>query len=109
MILGNRSTTGGSSQRAVRGALRAPRQTRLGCAKSRCTLQCITHAEPVTVRLLAGRPTPEGARPAALVLDACPPERSAGLHLRARAALGPAPAAEEMTGPGPVPAVSKPT
>ncbi|MFF8786710.1 hypothetical protein [Streptomyces sp. NPDC015125] len=49
-----------------------------------------------TVRLLANRPTPEGARLAALVLDACPPERAVGLHQRARAALGPAPAAEEI-------------
>lgn len=49
-----------------------------------------------TVRLLAGRPTPEGARLAALVLDTCPPERAADLDLRARAALGPAPSAHEI-------------
>ncbi|WP_063835832.1 hypothetical protein [Streptomyces mutabilis] len=42
------------------------------------------------------RPTPEGARLAALVLDACPPERATGLHQRAHAALGPAPAAAEI-------------
>ncbi|MFG2359707.1 hypothetical protein [Streptomyces sp. NPDC048521] len=53
-------------------------------------------AVEATVRLLAGRPTPEGARLAALVLEACPPERAAGLHQRALAALGPAPAAEEL-------------
>lgn len=52
-------------------------------------------AVEATVRLLAGRPTPEGARLAALVLDTCPPER-AGLDQRARAALGPAPAADEI-------------
>ncbi|MFE0775388.1 hypothetical protein [Streptomyces sp. NPDC058861] len=49
-----------------------------------------------TVRLLAGRPTPEAARLAALVLDACPPDRAAALHPRARAALGPAPTAAEL-------------
>ncbi|MCF4137147.1 hypothetical protein L1856_10620 [Streptomyces sp. Tue 6430] len=48
------------------------------------------------MRLLAGRPTPEGARPAVLVLDACPPERATSLHHRAHAALGPAPSAEEI-------------
>ncbi|MDX3695024.1 hypothetical protein PV726_32740 [Streptomyces europaeiscabiei] len=53
-------------------------------------------AVEVTVRLLAGRPTPEGARLAALVLDTCPPERAADLDLRARAALGPAPSAHEI-------------
>jgi hypothetical protein len=53
-------------------------------------------AVEVTVRLLAGRPTPEGARLAALVLDTCPPERTADLNLRARAALGPAPSADEI-------------
>ncbi|MFD3422129.1 hypothetical protein [Streptomyces decoyicus] len=45
---------------------------------------------------LAGRPTPEGARLAALILDTCPPERAAGLNQRARAALGPAPSADEI-------------
>ncbi|MCX4550395.1 hypothetical protein [Streptomyces sp. NBC_01500] len=54
-------------------------------------------AVEVTVRLLAGRPTPEGARLAALVLDTCPPERAAGLDRRATAALGPAPSADEIT------------
>ncbi|WP_443977607.1 hypothetical protein [Streptomyces anulatus] len=50
-------------------------------------------AVEVTVRLLAGHPTPEGARLADLVLTTCPPERTAGLHRRARQALGaPAPA-----------------
>ncbi len=53
-------------------------------------------AVEVTVRLLAGRPTPEGARLAALVLDTCPPGRAADLNQQARAALGPAPAAEEL-------------
>ncbi|MFJ9721009.1 hypothetical protein ACIRPQ_34615 [Streptomyces sp. NPDC101213] len=53
-------------------------------------------AVEAAVRLLAGRPTPEGARLAALVPDACPPERAAGLHHRAQVALGPAPAAEEI-------------
>ncbi|MEO3978966.1 hypothetical protein [Streptomyces sp. CAU 1734] len=48
-------------------------------------------ATEATVRLLAGRPSPEGARLAALVLDTCPPGRAAGLQERARAALGPAP------------------
>ncbi|MEU5137020.1 hypothetical protein [Streptomyces californicus] len=51
-------------------------------------------AVEVTVRLLAGHPTPEGARLVDLVLTTCPPERTAGLHRRARAALG-APAAAE--------------
>jgi hypothetical protein len=50
-------------------------------------------AVEATVRLLAGRPTPEGARLAALVLDTCPPGRAAGLHQRIREALGPAPSA----------------
>lgn len=50
----------------------------------------------VTARLLAGCPTPEGARLAALVLGTCPPERAAGLQQRARAALGPAPSAAEV-------------
>ncbi|UGQ11073.1 hypothetical protein LO772_30400 [Yinghuangia sp. ASG 101] len=54
-------------------------------------------AVEVTVRLLAGRPTPEGARLAALILDTCPPERAAGLDRRATAALGPAPSADEIT------------
>ncbi|WP_240679442.1 hypothetical protein [Streptomyces sp. B29(2018)] len=54
-------------------------------------------AVEATVRLLAGSPTPEGARLVDLVLTTCPPERAAGLHRRARAALGsaPAPAAAE--------------
>ncbi|MFI1189643.1 hypothetical protein [Streptomyces californicus] len=51
-------------------------------------------AVEVTVRLLAGHPTPEGARLVDLVLTTCPPERTADLHRRARAALG-APAAAE--------------
>nr|WP_258404872.1 hypothetical protein [Streptomyces sp. F12] len=46
-----------------------------------------------TVRLLAGRPVPEGARLAAWVLEACPPDRAAGLHQRVRVALGQAPSA----------------
>ncbi|MEV5383010.1 hypothetical protein [Streptomyces sp. NPDC052721] len=50
-------------------------------------------AVDATVRLLAGRPTPEGARLAALVLDTCPPGRAAGLHQRVREALGQAPSA----------------
>ncbi|MFF7946623.1 hypothetical protein [Streptomyces griseorubiginosus] len=52
-------------------------------------------AVEVTVRLLAARPAPEGARLAALVLQDCPPQRAAGLDQRARAALGPAPSARE--------------
>ncbi|MFE2046781.1 hypothetical protein ACFXAZ_38880 [Streptomyces sp. NPDC059477] len=50
-------------------------------------------AAGATVRLLAGRPSPEGARLAALVLDTCPPGRAAGLQERVRTALGPAPSA----------------
>ncbi|MFB8401143.1 hypothetical protein [Streptomyces sp. NPDC055912] len=53
-------------------------------------------AVEATVRLLTGHPTPEGARLAALVLNTCPPGRAADLNLRARAALGPAPAADEI-------------
>jgi len=53
-------------------------------------------AVEVTVRLLVGRPNPEGARLAALVLDTCPPERAADLNQRARAALGPAPSPDEI-------------
>ncbi|MEO3978967.1 hypothetical protein [Streptomyces sp. CAU 1734] len=53
-------------------------------------------AVEVTVRLLAARPAPEGARLAGLVLTTCPPERADGLQQRARAALGPAPAAAEL-------------
>ncbi|MFJ4700463.1 hypothetical protein ACIP5N_22210 [Streptomyces sp. NPDC088768] len=53
-------------------------------------------AVEATVRLLAGRPTPEGARLAGPVLTSCPPERAEGLQRRARAALGPAPAAAEV-------------
>ena len=53
-------------------------------------------AVEVTVRLLAGRPTAEGARLVALVLRDCPPERAAGLQQRARTALGPAPAAADV-------------
>ncbi|MFC8949506.1 hypothetical protein [Streptomyces rochei] len=53
-------------------------------------------AVEVTMRLLAGRPTPEGARLAALVLQECPSERSADMQQRARAALGPAPATAEI-------------
>ncbi|MFI1530673.1 hypothetical protein [Streptomyces griseus] len=53
-------------------------------------------AAEVTVRLLAGPPTPEGARLVDLVLTTCPPERTAELHRRARAALGSAPAAAEV-------------
>ncbi|MEU6935624.1 hypothetical protein ABZ943_02735 [Streptomyces rubiginosohelvolus] len=49
-----------------------------------------------TVRLLTGHPTPEGARLADHVLTTCPPERAEGLQRRARAALGPAPAAAEL-------------
>ncbi|MFE1190200.1 hypothetical protein [[Kitasatospora] papulosa] len=49
-------------------------------------------AVEATLRLLAGHPTPEGARLVDLVLTTCPPERAAGLHRRARAALGSAPA-----------------
>ncbi|MFB8401133.1 hypothetical protein [Streptomyces sp. NPDC055912] len=52
-------------------------------------------AVEVTVRLLAGRPPAEGARLAALVLRDCPAERAAALQQRARAALGPAPTAQE--------------
>lgn len=48
------------------------------------------------MRLLAACPTPEGARLAALALDACPPERATGLQQRARAALGPSPVAAEV-------------
>jgi hypothetical protein len=50
-------------------------------------------AGEATVRLLAGHPTPEGARLTTLVLDTCPPGRAAGLHQRVRTALGPAPTA----------------
>ncbi|MFJ4932128.1 hypothetical protein [Streptomyces sp. NPDC088736] len=46
-----------------------------------------------TVRALAGRPTPEGARLTTLVLDTCPPSRIASLHQRVRDALGQAPSA----------------
>ncbi|MFK0142468.1 hypothetical protein [Streptomyces murinus] len=53
-------------------------------------------AVEVTVRLLAGRPMPEGARLAGLVLTTCPPERAEGLQRRAREALGAAPAAAEV-------------
>ncbi|MFF9458629.1 hypothetical protein [Streptomyces flaveolus] len=53
-------------------------------------------AVEATVRLLAGRPTPEGARLAALVLQECPSERAADVQQRARAALGPAPATAEI-------------
>ncbi|MEV7157270.1 hypothetical protein AB0N77_22025 [Streptomyces misionensis] len=53
-------------------------------------------ATGLTVRLLAARPTPEGARLAALVPDSCPPARSGGLHRRARVALGPAPSADAI-------------
>ncbi|MFC8863261.1 hypothetical protein BCL80_11547 [Streptomyces avidinii] len=49
-----------------------------------------------TERLLTGRPTPEGARLADLVLTTCPPERAESLQRRARAALGPTPAAAEV-------------
>ncbi|MFE3632333.1 hypothetical protein [Streptomyces goshikiensis] len=52
-------------------------------------------AVEVAVRLLARRPSAEGARLAALVLRDCPPERAAGLQQRARTALGPAPDAQE--------------
>ncbi|WP_405429650.1 hypothetical protein [Streptomyces anulatus] len=48
-------------------------------------------AAETVVRLLANPPTPEGARLAALVLDTCPPSRTASLTHRARAALGPPP------------------
>ncbi|MFC8704904.1 hypothetical protein ACFUIV_22335 [Streptomyces anulatus] len=53
-------------------------------------------AVEVTLRLLAGHPTPEGARLVDLVLTTCPPERTADLHRRARAALGSAPAAADV-------------
>ncbi|MDP5315569.1 hypothetical protein [Streptomyces poriferorum] len=53
-------------------------------------------AMEATERLLADRPTPEGARLADLVLTTCPPERAEDLHRRARATLGPAPAATEV-------------
>ncbi|MFD8396369.1 hypothetical protein ACFV2N_46160 [Streptomyces sp. NPDC059680] len=53
-------------------------------------------AAGAAVRLLAGRPTPEGARLAALVLQDCPPEWAADLQQRVRAALGPAPCADEI-------------
>ncbi|MEW2493761.1 hypothetical protein AB0942_09460 [Streptomyces nodosus] len=53
-------------------------------------------AVDATVRLLAARPTPEGARLAAAVLRDRPPERAVGLEQRARAALGPAPSAHEV-------------
>lgn len=53
-------------------------------------------AVETTERLLTGRPTPEGARLADLVLTTCPPERAEDLQRRARAALGPAPAATEV-------------
>ncbi len=52
-------------------------------------------AVEATVRLLAGHPTPEGARLVDLVLTTCPPERTADLHRRARQALC-APAAAEV-------------
>ncbi|WP_247701350.1 hypothetical protein [Streptomyces sp. RM72] len=51
-------------------------------------------AVEATLRLLAGSPTPEGARLVDLVLTTCPPERAADLHRRARQALS-APAAAE--------------
>ena len=64
-------------------------------------------AVEVTVRLLAGRPTPEGARLAALVLDTCPPGRAAGLRQRAPGGARPGavrrsgrPAAAGRTRPG---------
>ncbi|MEV7157266.1 hypothetical protein AB0N77_22005 [Streptomyces misionensis] len=50
-------------------------------------------AVDATVRALGRRPTPEGARLAALVLETCPPGRAAGLDQRVRAALGGAPSA----------------
>ncbi len=50
-------------------------------------------AVEATVRMLAGRPTPEGARLAALVLATCPPSRAPGLQQRVLAALGEAPPA----------------
>ncbi|OXZ04314.1 hypothetical protein [Streptomyces sp. 2R] len=53
-------------------------------------------AVEATERLLNGRPTPEGARLPDLVLTTCPPERAEDLQRRARAALGPAPAAVEL-------------
>ncbi|SCD32051.1 hypothetical protein GA0115243_100885 [Streptomyces sp. ScaeMP-e83] len=53
-------------------------------------------AVDATVRLLTGRPTPEGARLAHLVLTTCPPERVEGLQRQARAALCPSPAAAEL-------------
>ncbi|MGW0564447.1 hypothetical protein ACWDZ4_28550 [Streptomyces sp. NPDC003016] len=53
-------------------------------------------AVEATERLLTGRPTPEGARLADLVLTTCPPERAESLQRRARAALGAAPAATEV-------------
>ncbi|WP_282108082.1 hypothetical protein [Streptomyces sp. RK31] len=51
-------------------------------------------AVEATLRLLAGPPTPEGARLVDLVLTNCPPERAADLHRRARQALS-APASAE--------------
>jgi hypothetical protein len=48
-------------------------------------------AAGATLRLLAARPTADGARLAALVLAGCPPERAADLQQRARTVLGPAP------------------
>lgn len=60
-------------------------------------------AVEATVRLLPGRPTPEGARLAALVLETCPPGRAAGLHQRARAVLGPPPPSKRSTGSCPAP------
>lgn len=53
-------------------------------------------AARATARLLAVRPTPEGARLAAAVLRDCPPKRAAGLEQRVRSALGPAPDAHEV-------------
>ncbi|MHC3534181.1 hypothetical protein ACLQ2M_40250 [Streptomyces sp. DT7] len=52
-------------------------------------------AVEATLRLLAGHPTPEGARLVDLVLTTCPPERTADLHRRARQALS-APAAADV-------------
>ncbi|WP_316779947.1 hypothetical protein [Streptomyces sasae] len=47
----------------------------------------------LTVRILAARPSPEGARLAALVLGNCPPEHAEQLEANARTALGTPPAA----------------
>ncbi|MFJ6438711.1 hypothetical protein [Streptomyces sp. NPDC091416] len=52
-------------------------------------------AVEAALRLLAGHPTPEGARLVDLVLTTCPPERTADLHRRARQALC-APAAADV-------------